>query len=50
MATSPISFARRGKTAVRNAYLDEHGGVKIKSVAITAGVVVGVVVVIKILK
>jgi hypothetical protein len=49
-AVTPASFARRGKTAVRNVYLDEFGGVKVKNVAITVGVVVGAIVVIKILK
>jgi hypothetical protein len=49
-AVTPASFARRAKTSVRNAYIDEFGGVRIKNVAITAGVVVGAIVFIKIIK
>jgi hypothetical protein len=49
-AVTPASFARRAKTQVRNVYVDEFGGVRIKNVAITAGVVVGAIVVIKIIK
>jgi hypothetical protein len=49
-AVTPASFARRAKAEVRNVYVDEFGGVRIKNVAITAGVVVGALVVIKIIK
>lgn len=49
-AVTPASFARRAKTGVKNVYVDEFGGIKVKNVAITAGAVVGVIVLIKIIK
>ena len=49
-AVTPASFARRAKTTVKGVYVDEFGGIKVKNVAITAGVVVGAIVLVKIIK
>jgi hypothetical protein len=49
-AVTPASFVRRAKGEVRKVYLDEFGGVRVKNVAITAGVVVGAIVIVKIFK
>ena len=49
-AVTPASVVRRAKTAVKNVYVDSEGGIKMKNVAITAGVAIGSIIVIKIIK